>query len=762
MTETRITDEERIFTAAPDNKAAATQINKALNGENGAISGVQGSETSLNQQEEKKKQERERASFSMTSEQIAQAYAEMGEAIVIMQEHIHEMGESLAVLSQKSNEILVNIDDGLTEIGEKLSRQKDELRNLEEGLNSSVDKEYQLALIDLKKAEIDHTESVQNLYKELKESTEESLAQAKQDFDIAQTTLSELQELKHAAETSGNIGEHLEELTIHIAIAEQNAQNAQRAIESIATRAEFTSNILESSAQFQMESFTCSSIEDEIKKIEMTQARTELINELTTSIQDGEISQAQGLALMALSTKAGVTKEEQINFAKGVAKAGIIIQTPEGPLTGTQAQSYILSEFDNLRQEKTQELNETQEHLINATEQQEKLQTEITNQTQILDETTASINDITTKGSASEIAAAKLGIAIIGDNQSYLTSVIKDINGNEVHIDDSNNTYYHLGESGERVYYDPVNDKNQILNFSMGKNGDAPMMSQVQTPSILSSLGSTFLSSAQMPAPVSRFANIDVNTDASLMRYNQINAASSIKSGELTFATLTADIDNLKQKATLIGADIDKINEIEQQLSSGQISIEDANNQLNSFKEENSKWASSDDFAMNTPKFGLAEYDKTSNEALSIVENAAINNGIISQLDYDRISQSPTMPAGELDALMVANNVRLEGEIPQNNPKGIYANGLTLGSVLDDYPQYNEPNASYLAPVNNGVDNVASLTANTFDQTAQNTSDLTQEQLKLEEEQRITLQQQIDAKNNVNFNSTPNNAGMIG
>ncbi len=659
--------EQDSFDASPNNKVAGRQMNEALQGIEGRVSGVQGAEIAHKKHEEKDKEKRERMVFAMTSEQIAEAYAEMDRAIINMQANIIEMGKNLVELSHHAHEILNELHDNLAEIETKLLRQQDELKDLEDGLETADDKEYQQVLIDLKKAEIENTQSVQELYQELKESTSESLNQATHKFEAAQESLSDLQELRQAAEIAGNPEEHLEMLSRQIAEAEQNVQNAQDAIKDIENRAELASKIITFGASdLNIESLTCSPIDDELKKIEMTKARTELTEQLTGAIKDGVISQSEASSLMALSSKAGINQENQMMFARSIAKSGIAIEVADGPsLTGAAAETYLLSEFDKLRQEKSQELENIHAHMAKAGARQEATQTEINAQTQILTETTADINEQTTTGSKSEIAAAKLGVASIGENISYVVDVITDANGNEVHIDNSGATdsYYRLDASGDRVDYDPIKDDLQILNFSMGKDGNAPMMTSAQDT-------------------IKRFANIELNTDIGRTRASQIGATSSIEKGEVTLAVLSSNISDLKQQEDMVQSDIAKLDEIETQLASGELSIEAANSQIIAMQGDGSNW------------------------------------------------------------------VKSEGAPPQNN---IFANGLTMGSVLDNYPQYAEPNASYAAPINNGTSNTPSLTTTAFG--------ITPEQ---SEEQKIALQQQMDAKNDPDINSSPSNTGMTG
>ncbi len=663
------TGEERVFSTSPNNDTAARQLNKGLSGEGGALSGVDGVETPKTQLDAKEKKERERMVLAMTSEQIAQAYAEMSEAISNMQSQIDKMDEGFSLLCERANEILSNLDENISEAANTLSRQKAELAALEEGLDSASDKEYQTVLIDLKKAEIENTESVQKLYTELRESTAESLNDATQEFNNAKTVLSQLQEMKLEAEGSDNPAEKIELLNQQIAAAEQNVQVAQSAITDIENRAELAGKIITFGAsELQIESASCSAINDELKKLEMTKARTELTQNLTSAIKDGVISQTEAASLMALSDKAGVTQENQMQFAKDIAKSGIAIETPSGALTGAAAETYLLSEFDKLRQEKTEELDNVHKHISNTAAQATATQTEITAQEQILGETTATIDKITTEGSEIDIAAAKLGIYTIGENQSYATSIITDINGNEVHIDNSGDqdTYYHLDATGTRVDYDPIVDADQLFNFSMGKDGGAAMMSSDQ------------------PSTVKRFANIELDSAAGLVRYSQMSATTAIDAGELTLGTLANNIAELKQHASTLQSDIDTINKVEQQLALGEISIEEANIQIVAI-DNNSKLAAS--------------------ETLNISQ-------------------------------------------PHNDPNGIYANGLTMGSILDEYTEHNEINASYTTPISDQTAGLPSLTSNIFGKNP------------LVEQPVPSTEEHLEIKDNPKH-TTPN-TGMIG
>ncbi len=658
-------------------ESAKIQLGQALSGAgNGKRTTFSAAED--NRDDAKKEGDKNRKVFAMTMQQITAAYAKLGEKIEDLGEAVKEVGEQLSELTTVAKALLDDLDKNITDTEERLSAQKAELSELEKNLKTTPDseKEYQQALIDSKKAEIKNSEAAQDLYKELRTSTSESLDKANNEFGLAQSSLADLMKQKHDAEQSGDPEGQLEDLKRSITAAEQNVQKAQETIETIKNNTELRSNIITfSKGDLDITGVisSCGTLEHEQEKVAMIETRTNLTAAITVAINDNEISEAEASNLMALSTKAGVTSENQMIFAKNIAAAGVIIQTKDGPLSGEEAQTYILNAFDELGQEKQQKLEETKGQIFDTEAQVDLTQSEIAQQQENLDTSTTALNTMIAGGNEAEQRSIYLGASSVGNSQSLAIPVIKDINGNEVHIDRSGDTpsYYHIDENGEHTQY--AQDDPQVANFTKGVDGGGDMsllLSQSQASQAMSSsaFGATPQSSLlgiQSPSETvinKKFANETVSEEAYKARLGQEDAQESIASNKLTLETLNTTIDDLKNEGSLLEGDIGKINEIERQIAANEISIQEANAQLKEFQSTNTTDTKhtdqeTNDYTLDTPKITPEEYDAAYNQALEQIELAALNGVPLSPDQYDVLKASPV--ANHIDDMLLENGVEI-------------------------------------------------------------------------------------------------------
>ncbi len=294
-----INEQEEAFTATPNNKVAARQINEAIQGIEGKVSGVQGADDAHRKHEEEKEKKRNQTVLSLTSEQIAQAYAQLDKSIEEMKKHFEEIEVKLTTLRSRSQNVLDHLSNEIALANETLLRQKEELEILEQDLETTHDREYIQILIDQKRAEIENTEAVIRLYNGLRDTTQENLTIATQEYEQANSDLQKLIEQRDLAVSSGAPEQYLEKLQRQIEQTEIRIQNASATITDIENRAISSDKTIKLAVtELHTESVSCTSLEGEMNKTRATIERTAIIKSLVNgeSSIDEAISRLENIS----------------------------------------------------------------------------------------------------------------------------------------------------------------------------------------------------------------------------------------------------------------------------------------------------------------------------------------------------------------------------------------------------------------------------------------------------------------------------------
>lgn len=331
---------------------------------------------------------------------------------------------------------------------------------------------------------------------------------------------------------------------------------------------------------------------------------------------------------------------------------------------------------------------------------------------------------------------------------------VKDLAGNDVYKDHENGTYYRM-ENGERIDYE--DDDFQISTFEMQAYGDYdPETGEALSETLggIPGIHGYGMSNSYGPPddiePPRRFANEQADLEVYNKSWDKHCAKEDIASSEMTLASLESKIKGLEDTKNMQKADIAALDKLKADFESGALNEEDfvaaageiANkydddgNLASSDSSSESEWEADEKLELGIPDYDLAEAEAARNEAMRSIELAARQGGAISQEDYNLLAEQPGMSPEELDKIMEQNKVVI-GEAPDtaqpvaaasnqmtfqviggirvpmmsipdptasSDPNGVYPGGPAfMGSVLDDYPQYNNGNAEYMRSVDNRV-----------------------------------------------------------
>ena len=523
-----------------------------------------------------------------------------------------------------------------------------------------------------------------------------------------------------------------QELLDRLEEAKQQIKQADESLDRVDSRAKFAEKMLEKTQSIYSEmTMTCAApgVIDE-QAIELAK-HASILEAVLVATEDGVINEKELKNLTLLSADANYTPEQVKEFAQDIGKSGIAIETKDGMVSGADASSFIIAQYEEIKAEKEAALNQTQNAIDTTENKAAALEDTIEQSDQKAQASTEKLIDLTMSDDAMESRAAKLGAASIGDNMSIGFEKITDFKGNLVAIDLSGDqpAYFAvdqngesvMGEDGKPITYTQGTPEYMIFEEKRLAGESGSLSSSIPQSSPFNPLQSSplGLSIPQQSSLIPVFANDLVNNDAYMAKFDQKDAIETKASSEQELASLMGDMDKLKAQENMLVADIAEIDRIQSGVQDGTISIAQAQTQLKQFQNESSEQetqlaSSSQDsneehLTLDTPNIDPFVADKSINEAEAIIAEAQNNGGTISEAEYEKLAAFPSISENDITKAMDAAGVKVEGPSYNNGLNGVYANGVTFGSVLDEYG--GDPTS--FAPVNNQTQN-APLASSAF------------------------------------------------
>ena len=280
---------------------------------------------------------------------ILEMYDELSESINSMQEQTDRIGDRFALLTNRANNTLIELELAKTEMSDLLNLQKDELAKLEAGLAKgnyhNGDRNEHLIQIELKKAEIANTSTILTLYDDTITSTRSTLGNASDKLTNARNRISYLNDQKENALNSSNPQEQLEALQKEIELAEKEITAAAENIELAERQARFSGESLAYARNnLQLSSINISNGKAQLPEIN---ARTNIAKRLTAIASDGVITEKEFAKFKKLSLNANIDENDINKIAQDIGNSGVMIQLNNGTAySGNDAAEYVIGNYD--------------------------------------------------------------------------------------------------------------------------------------------------------------------------------------------------------------------------------------------------------------------------------------------------------------------------------------------------------------------------------------------------------------------------------
>lgn len=709
-----------------DHDAQIKQYNDAMSG---AAEGK--TNTAASTAAEKEKAEKEKK-YKATLENAAMLSAI--NSINQMSDALDRMQENLDALDQKSQKSAITVSEIEERLSPRIQELEENTKRLEEELEQLKESGASQGEIDSKAQELANSETLLKLYKDTNSTLSQEHQAAQQQMDSARQNMisirREIEEYKDGNQSPP------QELLDRLEEAQQQIKQATESLDRVDSRAKFAEKMLEKTQSIHNEmtmtmAMTCvdPAVIDQ-QTIELAK-HASILEAVLVATEDGVINEKELENLAFLSADANYTQEQVNEFALDIENSGIAIKTKDGMVSGADASSFIMAQYEEIKAEKEAALNQTQ-NAIDATENKAAaLEDTIEQSDQKAQASTEKLIDLTMSDDAMESRAAKLGAASIGDNMSIGFEKVTDLKGNLVAIDLSGDkpAYFAvdkngeavMGEDGKPITYTQGSSEYMFFEEKRLAGESGSMSSSVPQSSQFDPLKSVQfgISTPQQSSLIPVFANDLVNNDAYMAKFDQKDAIETRASSEQELASLMSNMDQLKAQENMLVADIAEIDRIQGGVQDGTISIAEAQTQLKQFEndstEQETQLASSsqdsneEHLTLDTPDIDPFVADKSINEAQAIIAEAQYNGGTISEEQYEKLAAFPSISENDITKAMDVAGVKIEDPSYNNGLNNVYAGSFTFGSVLDEYG--GDP-ASF-APVKNQTQN-APLASSAF------------------------------------------------
>lgn len=493
-----------------------------------------------------------------------------------------------------AKQVRAEFHDKIVELKELRDQQQSELANLQERAQAATDpaeKERLAAEIELKQAELDNTKATITFAVGTSNGLLHSFQETRDRMNEAKK---EIEEINLKIKDAEGDPEKQQALKDQLRAAEEKYNAAKTSHDDLKKQVGVARQALDVTNDVHRQSVDCSATsEGTLAKAAAIRATTKVVEAMDraasgTSESGSGLSQTEVHEIVTLAKEAGLDQEKFANLARDAADAGMLRREDGTRLTSDEAAAMLDAEWASLKQEQAQ----TDQQIAQVAGEQSQVKAEIAQDKQTIAATSSLITEKTTTGNLDSQAAAKAGVAVIGDNMSRMTNIIKDVDGNEVYADRSGaeETYYYL-DQGKRVNY-AENDP-QVTNFRMGKDGGAAMMSLVpaSSPAISSGNSSDFFKkpASSLPSsqePVKIFANDSVDNTTYMAKFTQKEAQASVQTNEQKLSSLQNEMKSLQDKGSLIAADLQALQRIKDAQVAGTLTEEQAINELNELKKD--------------------------------------------------------------------------------------------------------------------------------------------------------------------------------
>lgn len=646
------TPTESVFTASPhSNKVAMEQINKGLQGIEGAIAGVMGINTTATQEEERKRKDSLANIAAITATNaianMNNLMADLDALIEQRQELFQELEQSKAALNNLVSSLrdAGNMEDA--QIVEDVIEMKDYVVVDYKGEEHIVFKDEK----DPKKMYvIDNNDNGERVYINDMKPEARALAWADIRVQDGQKTGDENPEHALKLEESRRKLDEKPKLKELFQEADKGQYNVQQKIDDLNN--------------------------------EIDAKKEEIASFYEEKTADGTLSKTDMAELRSIMKGAPELNALAVELGTKAHESGVEI---EGLAKGADA-----SEFLALQLAATADLEQTQKEITETQESKTQQESSLDEQNIAIDSTSAIIEERTTSGSQSDIAAANLAVQAIDTerNMSLMVSVIEDINGNAVHKNfdnDGNPDYYHVKDDGTRDYYTPEEDAQQIANFNAGLDGNesngtnSTLSTSPQNFSPIPGMSSSALENDTLnnllgnispipPAPKT-FANIGMDATVAQALVSKDSAQENIETIKQELSDTSNRLENLEVQEAQEQELVANIKQVLADIESGTLSGEEAKTVLATLKEQadtttdTTQWETSETHTLQVPDHDFADAEASRNAALEKVALAVLNGTSLSQEDYDTLKDAPGMSATQLDTMMAENQISLE-----NNP----------------------------------------------------------------------------------------------
>ena len=485
-------------------------------------------------------------------------------------------------------------------------------------------------------------------------------------------------------------------------------------------------------------------------------AQADFVDHLIEYSKDDNFTAEELLDLQKKAQIAGVSDEEMKIITQDFTGAGVSITTKDGrTLEGEAAASYVMSVWEETNEKVEKKIDEVDAAIADLQGKMPELQDDIKKAEDDLAAADDALNAKLNSDNPLDRREAFLGHASVADNMSWLIKDITDAAGNPVHMDhesdDPTQKYYRVDpETNERIYYtNPL----EIATFEEEAQGreDGPGMG---------SWGQFVPNSGVIPPK--KFANEKVDYDAYQARWDQKDALAALQEREEALNSAMAQLKDLKDVKDMASKDKLELKRLMEGYKSGEISAKELNDGLENINSKYSdgkdqaqdvagdkKWSSDEAPALNTPDENLDTIATSINEARRVAELAKATGGTIHPDVEQDLLALPGMTEAELQNILDDNGVKVaDGPVPGTendvtqpgmstsnqamtftlfgqtidytpipemsmapDANNIYALGMAYdGCVLDDYPQYNDPNAEYMRAIDNNASHIAPAT----------------------------------------------------
>ena len=725
----------------PDPKTDHEHYHHAMSGADGHISGK--IDTSANKREKlEKEEEKKNRGFllgMMSYEEFMKKLDELGGKLNELKNNLDEEGNKIAetielvnpriqeiqgIISTREQELQQLQDNGASP--EAIALKQQELENAQKALklymcacSKLTDKHQELVdQYKQQKAEYDNLRKVaEEQYKGVKnmpQKEQDRLGQLEKDLAKTQNDLAGL-------EAGRNYAKHLAEIGEKVNAALGGDDNDKNTVE----------------------------------------AQSKLIDKLTKATEDGKLTLEEQQELKALSQKLGVPDVGVQMFASGIKDYEISVETADNKYeTGQEAANHLMKTWQQAKETVANENKATSEDLQKTKETQEGAKANLEAGEQEVEGLNAEIKDALNTGTAKEQREAFLGKVTLSSTGkfSYMIETIKDSDGNAVHKDHENNTYYYLDKNNEKVYYD---DPEQIAEFERKAVGDfdpktgEAINDLIKVPGMeYSNFKTNLMPDAQPPM---KFANENENTKIYMKSWDKHCACEDVDNMQRELQMINERVKALEETKNMQEADLKALDKLKEDFESKKIDKTEFEKGLEEIEakykdkgevktaEADKAQDANEQLNLDTPKYTLAQAEQSRNEVL----NAFVETKSITQDEYDQLLDKPGMSREELDRMMDENKIEIDDSPqPKQDPNGIYYAGGTayMGSVLDDYPEHNDPNAEYMRPVANGVSETTPSASAAFSSEPQSGGMTPEEREALALKQQAELNAQMEEK----------------